>query len=132
LSANDSRAWVLRRLSNIVSEQLRAELRATVDGGGPGARHAEVALGGGPVRQRLLAAMQALADHRGPNSSTCPSDAARAVGGENWRERMDEARALARELASAGDVEITQHGVAVDPDSDWRGPIRIRTTTPKN
>jgi hypothetical protein len=39
---------------------------------------------------------------------------------------MDQARDVARELARAGDVEITQQGSVLDPDATWRGPIRIR------
>lgn len=71
--------------------------------------------------------MRAFASHRGPDSSTCPSDAARAIGGENWRDLMPDAREIARELAKSGDVEITQRGKVLDADGDWRGPIRIRT-----
>ena len=70
--------------------------------------------------------MLALARERAPSKTICPSDAARAVGGENWRDLMDQARDIARELAKAGDVEITQRGEVLDPDADWRGPIRIR------
>ncbi|ORA12142.1 S-adenosylmethionine tRNA ribosyltransferase [Mycobacterium arosiense ATCC BAA-1401 = DSM 45069] len=78
--------------------------------------------------QRLEASIRALAEHRGPRSSICPSDAARAVGGDDWRGLMDDARLAARRLARSGDVEITQRGYAVDPDGDWSGPVRIRTT----
>jgi hypothetical protein len=70
--------------------------------------------------------MLALARERAPSKTICPSDAARAVGGENWRDLMDQARDTARELAKAGAVEITQRGEVLDPDADWRGPIRIR------
>jgi Protein of unknown function (DUF3253) len=63
---------------------------------------------------------------RGPAKTICPSDAARAVGGDGWRELMDSARDAARELARAGDVEITQEGEVLDPNATWRGPIRIR------
>ncbi|HYO03355.1 MAG TPA: DUF3253 domain-containing protein [Mycobacterium sp.] len=35
-------------------------------------------------------------------------------------------RDVARALAKAGDVDITQKGAVLDPDSAWRGPIRIR------
>jgi hypothetical protein len=105
-----------------------AELTRIAEGAGPGAAAAAIALGGGPMTQRLEAAIRALAEHRGTDSSTCPSDAARAVGGENWRDLMPDAREVARSLAKAGEVEITQGGNAVDPDGDWRGPIRIRTT----
>lgn len=111
-----------------VSDRLRAELQRALDDGGPGAAAARVALGEGAVRRRLEAGIRALADHRGPGSSTCPSDAARAIGGTHWRDLMDSARQIAAELARRGDVEITQRGEVVDPHGPWRGPIRIRTT----
>jgi hypothetical protein len=78
------------------------------------------------VGEKLRAAILRMAGDRGPKSSICPSDAARAVGGDGWRDLMDDARDAARELARAGEVEITQKGEAVDPDATWRGPIRIR------
>lgn len=106
---------------------VHTELTRIADGGGVGASAAQTALAGGSQTRRLRAAIRALAAHRGPDSSTCPSDAARAVGGENWRELMDTARELARELARAGEVDITQRGEVVDPEGDWRGPVRIRT-----
>ncbi|MET0704029.1 MAG: DUF3253 domain-containing protein [Mycobacterium sp.] len=105
-----------------------AELTRIAQGAGPGAAAAAIALGDGPMPQRLEASIRALAEHRGSGSSTCPSDAARAVGGENWRDLMPDARELARGLAKAGEVEITQGGNVLDPDGEWRGPIRIRTT----
>lgn len=80
----------------------------------------------GPLRQRLRTAILDLAGQRGPDSSICPSDAARAVGDDNWRDLMDDARELARELAKSGDVQITQRGEVLDPDGTWRGPIRLR------
>jgi Protein of unknown function (DUF3253) len=76
--------------------------------------------------EKLRATILDLARQRGPSSSICPSDAARAVGGEHWRELMDQARDVARDLARAGEVEITQQGSVLDPDAAWRGPIRIR------
>ncbi|WP_422742212.1 DUF3253 domain-containing protein [Mycobacterium sp. WMMD1722] len=76
--------------------------------------------------QRLAAAILELARGRGPDKTICPSDAARAFGGERWRELMGDARDAARELARTGEVQITQRGEALDPDAQWRGPIRIR------
>lgn len=78
------------------------------------------------TEQRLREAILDLARERGPSKSICPSDAARAVGGDDWRDLMDDARDAARTLAKAGDVEITQGGDVVDPATNWRGPIRIR------
>jgi hypothetical protein len=110
------------------SSSVPAELTRIVAGAGPGAAEAAIALGDGPTRLRLKASIRALAENRGPDSSTCPSDAARAVGGKEWRALMPDAREIARELAKAGHVEITQGGNVLDPDGVWRGPIRIRTT----
>jgi hypothetical protein len=114
-------------LTDDVGERLRAELRRAIDNAGPGAGDAAIALADGPIRQRLQSSMLALAEHRGAHSSTCPSDAARAVGGEHWRDLLADAREVARELARSGAVEITQRGDVLDPDGDWRGPIRVRT-----
>ncbi|MFG6446226.1 DUF3253 domain-containing protein [Microbacterium sp. P06] len=73
----------------------------------------------------LEAAILELLDKRAATSTICPSDAARAVGGEQWRDQMDAARAAARRLEAAGVVDITQGGEVVDPLTA-RGPIRIR------
>ncbi len=70
----------------------------------------------------------ALARERAPAKTICPSDAARAVGGDQWRDLMEQARDIARDLASAGEVEIMQRGEVLDPDAQWRGPIRVRAT----
>lgn len=75
---------------------------------------------------RLEAAVRSLARHRAP-STICPSDAARAVGGEQWRTTMDVARDVVRSLAADGEVEVLQHGEPIDAAQDWRGPIRIRS-----
>lgn len=65
-----------------------------------------------------------LLDGRAGGATICPSEAARALGGD-WRTRMESARAAARRLVAAGRVEIVQGGRVVDP-STARGPIRIR------
>ena len=65
---------------------------------------------------------------RGPSKTICPSDAARAVGGDEWRAVMDTARDAARALARDGEVEITQKAEVLDTDGQWRGPVRIRVS----
>jgi len=102
------------------------ELARLADGDGPAAADARTAIRDGAAATRLRAAILALARHRGPDSSICPSDASRAVGGEGWRELNAKSRSIAVDLARADEVEITQHGDAVDPDQPLRGPIRIR------
>jgi Protein of unknown function (DUF3253) len=104
----------------------RSELARVADAVGPAASAAQTALGGGPVGTRLRAAILALARHRGVTASICPSDAARAIGGDGWRELTAQSRTIAFELARDGDVEITQRGNVIDPLAPARGAIRIR------
>jgi uncharacterized protein DUF3253 len=78
------------------------------------------------MSEQLRETILRLARERGPSKSICPSDAAREIGGEKWRDLMDDARDTARELARRGDVVITQGDDVLDPDATWRGPIRIR------
>lgn len=73
----------------------------------------------------LEAAITALLDARAATSSTCPSEAARAVAPDDWRPLMEPARRAARRMVARGEVEITQGGSVVDP-STAKGPIRIR------
>ena len=61
---------------------------------------------------------------RDPDKTICPSEAARAVGGADWRELMPDAREAAARLASAGEIVVTQRGEPVDALSA-RGPIRL-------
>lgn len=72
----------------------------------------------------LRAEILRIAEQRGRNKTLCPSDAARSIGGDTWRELMPAARRIAFELAAEGRVDVTQHGERVDPDVT--GPIRIR------
>ncbi len=62
---------------------------------------------------------------RAREATICPSEAAKRVGGDEWRDLMEPARRAARRLVEAGEVEITQAGHVVDP-STAKGPIRIR------
>lgn len=75
------------------------------------------------LEQRIIA----LLDSRAATSTICPSDAARAVSPDDWRDLMEPARRAARRLVARGEVEITQGGSVVDP-STAKGPIRIRRT----
>lgn len=78
-----------------------------------------------PVDRRLEETILVLLDSRARGATICPSEAARAVGGDDWRPLMEPARRAARRLVAEGRVEITQRGRAVDPDTA-RGPVRLR------
>lgn len=78
-----------------------------------------------PVDVRLEDELRRLLAQRPRSGSVCPSEVARAVDMEDWRGLMEPARAAARRLVAAGEVEITQSGRVVDP-SRARGAIRIR------
>ena len=77
----------------------------------------------------LEAELMALLGRRARGATVCPSEAARAVGGEDWRVLMEPSRAAARRLVARGQVEITQGGRVVD-GSTAKGPIRVRRVDP--
>ena len=82
-----------------------------------------------PTDDALEASVLALLGARARGATICPSEAARAVGGEEWRDLLEPARAAARRLVAAGQVEITQAGHVVDP-STAKGPVRVRRVDP--
>ncbi|MDJ0376449.1 DUF2256 and DUF3253 domain-containing protein [Cryobacterium sp. PH31-L1] len=75
---------------------------------------------------QLEATIAALLQARAHDATICPSDAARAIGGEEWRDLMEPARRAARRMVARGELQITQGGVVVDP-STAKGAIRLRT-----
>jgi hypothetical protein len=63
---------------------------------------------------------------RGAGKTICPSEAARAVAGdEGWEGLMEAARAAGRRLVAEGKIVITQGGRVVD-GSTAKGAIRFR------
>ena len=82
----------------------------------------------GPVDRQLEETILRLLQERGAGKTICPSEAARALGGEDragWDPLMEPARAAARRLVAAGRIDITQGGHVVD-GSTAKGPIRLR------
>lgn len=73
----------------------------------------------------LEKAILELLEQRRDGTTICPSDVARTVGDDDWRDLMEPVRQAAYRLVAAGQVEITQHGKAVDGPTAT-GPIRIR------
>jgi Protein of unknown function (DUF3253) len=81
---------------------------------------------GSVSRTQARATILELLEQRDAGKSICPSEAARALGGdEGFRPLMDLVRDAADELVKAGRIEVTQHGEPVDLDRA-KGPIRLR------
>jgi hypothetical protein len=67
---------------------------------------------------------------RDAGRTICPSDAARALGGDDgFRPLMALVRAAARALVVEDRIEVTQRGRRVDLD-EARGAIRLRAVQP--
>lgn len=79
------------------------------------------------VDDELERSILGLLAERKHDATICPSEAARAVGGDDWRDLMEPSRQAARRLVAQGRIEITQQGRVVDP-STAKGPIRLRST----
>ena len=75
-------------------------------------------------RVRVEACLLALLRRRDAGSSVCPSEAARAAGGDDWRERMATVREVAAALEADGRVETTAAGERVAADAP--GAVRLR------
>lgn len=75
------------------------------------------------LRDRSAATCRTLLRARAPESTICPSDVARVVGGGRWRDQMDLVRTIVAGLATDGVVVVRQKGEVVAVDAS--GPIRI-------
>lgn len=65
-----------------------------------------------------------LAIERGSDKTFCPSEAARRLAPDDWRDWMPQVRAAAIRLVEAGKLCCTQRGQEVNP-ADARGPLRF-------
>lgn len=74
----------------------------------------------------IEAAILALVEQRGKDSSICPSEAARALAGDGvWQKLLPSVRRAAVRLAERGAIEITRKGKPVDPQA-FKGVYRLR------
>jgi len=76
-----------------------------------------------PSADRIRHTLLQLAAERGSESTFCPSEAARSLGGD-WRPLMDRVRQEAAKLVDAGQLVCTQRGHAAHPLTA-KGPIRL-------
>jgi len=72
----------------------------------------------------ISATIDALLDQRGEGKTICPSEVARALGGEDWRDLMQPVRDVAAGRAERGELRVTRKGARVDPRNPG-GPIRL-------
>lgn len=80
--------------------------------------------GVGATDRALEAAIAQLLEGRDGNGTICPSEAARQVRPEDWRDWMEATRRAARRMVARGELRMLQKGRPVDPDTA-RGPIRL-------
>lgn len=73
--------------------------------------------------QRLDATLISLLARRDPDATLCPSELARSLGGDAWRDDMERVRERCWQLAAGERVELRQRGAPVEPGV--RGPLRI-------
>lgn len=72
------------------------------------------------IRQTILDLLAG----RNPEKIICPSEVARAYGGEDWRDLMDEVRDVAATLTCEGTIRVPQKGETVDI-ATARGLVRF-------
>lgn len=75
--------------------------------------------------EEIATTILSTATHRGAEKSTCPSEIARMLFPDNWRNHMQDVREVATDLHKKGSVVITQKGVPVDVEH-MKGPVRIK------
>ena len=76
-------------------------------------------------RTKISETILSMADERGPEKSTCPSEVARRLFPDDWRNHMKEIVDEAIELHNQAKVVITQKGLPIDVNH-IKGPIRIK------
>ena len=77
-----------------------------------------------PGRRAITQSLLTLAEERGSEKTFCPSEAARRLAPDAWRECMPRIRAEALKLVKVGKLRANQRGDEVDPGSA-RGALRF-------
>ena len=80
--------------------------------------------------ETLQVAILRMLEQRAAGASVCPSEVARSMRPETWRELMSVVRDAACALARAGSIEITQRDRVLAPNERLRGAIRLRRPRP--
>lgn len=75
--------------------------------------------------EKIREVLSFLAEERGSDSSFCPSEAARKLAENNWRDLMSEVRREAAAMEAEGKLQVLQKGREVDINIA-KGPVRLR------
>lgn len=75
--------------------------------------------------EQIATTILTTAIHRGAEKSTCPSEIARMLFPDSWRNHMKDVLKVAIDLHRKGSVVITQKGTPVDV-KHIKGPVRIK------
>lgn len=67
-----------------------------------------------------------LLHERNEGVTICPSEVARALDKDDWRDLMDQVRDVADDLKSQGKIFVTQRGKTIPSATDAKGPIRLK------
>lgn len=80
-----------------------------------------------PEAEKIRNAHLKFAADRGSEKTFCPSEVARELFAEDWRQKMDLVREIADELVIEGKLNVLQKGIVKhDLPSKLSGPIRLR------
>lgn len=74
---------------------------------------------------KIATTILSTAIHRGAEKSTCPSEIARMLFPDGWRNHMKDVLGVAIDLHNQGSVVVTQKGMPVNV-KDIKGPVRIK------
>ena len=74
--------------------------------------------------RKISTKIDELLEQREEGRTICPSEVARALAGEGWRELMQPVRDVAAYRAEKGELRVTRKGREVDA-RDPGGPIRL-------
>ena len=81
------------------------------------------------IRVSVIRSHLEFAEERGFGKTYCPSEVARSIFPNGWREQMDLVRQVADELVASGHLVTLQKGKIIDQKlTEAKGPIRLRKT----
>ena len=81
------------------------------------------------LKEKIVWVHLKFAEKRGLDKTYCPSEVARSIFPNGWREQMDLVRQVADELVASRHLVTLQKGKIIDQKpTEAEGPIRLRKT----